>query len=144
MATEALTGGRGRQAFFSTCVHATAEQVLSWYAMRWSMEVMNHDSKQHLDFQEPQSWTRCAVERTAPVAMLLSSLIVLWFARSGHQEWHPRAIAWYTAKSHVSFADMLHTLKQLSLQQQISQLAVQRPGLRKLRSLIENTVLMTT
>ena len=64
-------GGRGREAFYSTCSQATAEQVLTWYAMLWSLEVTNHDSKQHLGFEEPSGWTCSSVERTAPLAMLL-------------------------------------------------------------------------
>ena len=31
-------------------------------------EVSNHDSKQHLGFEEPQGWSRRAVKRTAPLA----------------------------------------------------------------------------
>lgn len=58
VATEAIKGGRGQEAFYSTCWDATAEQVIGWYAMRWSIEVMNHDSKQHLGFEEPQGWSR--------------------------------------------------------------------------------------
>ena len=89
VAAEAVKGGRGQEAFYSTCPDATAEQVIVWYAMRWSIEVTNHDSKQHLGFDEPQGWTRRSVERTAPLAMLLYSLIVLWFAREGHRNWRP-------------------------------------------------------
>ena len=54
VATEAVQGGSGLEAFDSTCSAATAEQVLGGYAMRWSIEVMNHDSKQHPGFEEPQ------------------------------------------------------------------------------------------
>ena len=89
VAVEALHGGRGREAFYSTCHTAKAEEVLTWYAWRWSIEVAFHDSKQHLGFQEPQGWTRHAVERTAPVAMLLYSLIVLLFVREGHRHYRP-------------------------------------------------------
>ena len=39
VAVEPLRGGRTCQAFYSTCTQANAEQVLSWYAMRWSLEV---------------------------------------------------------------------------------------------------------
>ena len=85
--------------------------VLTWYAMRWSIEVAFQSSKTHLGFEEPQGWTRRAVERTAPTAMLLYSLIVLWFAGSGHRHDHPPNRPWYTTKRHASFADMLTTLK---------------------------------
>ena len=85
VAVEALVGGRGRQAFYSTCWQATAIDILSWYAWRWSIEVAFRDSKQSLGFEEPQGWTRRAVERTAPTAMLLYSLIVMWFVHEGHR-----------------------------------------------------------
>ena len=80
VAVEPLTGGRKMQAFYSTCHEATAEQVLTWYARRWSIEQTFHDTKGHLGFEQPQGWTRKAVQRTAPTAMLLYSLVVLWFA----------------------------------------------------------------
>lgn len=144
VATDALRGGRGQQAFYSTCVDATAEQVIGWYAMRWSLEVTNHDSKQHLGFEEPQGWTRRSVERTAPLAMLLYSLIVLWFAREGHRQYRPLTGPWYTSKTAPSFADMLGTLRRLSVRQQVLTLALTGPGSRKLQKLLENTVTLAT
>ena len=142
VATDALRGGRGRAAFYSTCHEATAEQVVAWYAMRWSVEVTFHDSKQHLGFEEPQGWTRRAVERTAPVAMLLYSLIVLWFAREGHRHWQPLDCPWYASKSQPSFADMLATLRRLSIKQKVLSLALRGPGSRKIQQLLENAVTM--
>ena len=65
VASEAVGGGRGREAFYSTRHDATGEQV-TWYAMRWSVEVTFRDSKQHLGVEEPQGWTKPSVERTAP------------------------------------------------------------------------------
>ncbi len=96
---EAVQGGRGQKTFYSTRPEVAAEQVIAWYAMRWSIEVMNHDSKQHLGFEEPQDWPRRAVERTPPMAMLLYSLIMLRFAREGHRSWRPLACPWYTSKA---------------------------------------------
>ncbi len=140
VAAEALKGGRGQEAFYSTCSDATAEQVIGWYAMRWSIEVSNHDSKQHLGFEQPQGWTRRSVERTAPLAMLLYSLIVLWFAREGHRSWRPLACPWYTSKTQPSFADMLGTLRRLSVRQRVLTLALGGPGSRKVLQLLENAV----
>ena len=140
VAAEALHGGRGQEAFYSTCSDATAEQVIAWYAMRWSIEVMNHDSKQHLGFEQPQGWTRRAVERTAPMAMLLYTLIVLWFAREGHRNWRPFIYPWYKSKAEPSFADMLGTLRRLSVRQKVLTLALRGPGSRKIQQLLENAV----
>jgi hypothetical protein len=140
VAAEAVKGGRGQEAFYSTCSNATAEQVIGWYAMRWSIEVSNHDSKQHLGFEQPQGWRRRSAERTAPLAMLLYSLIVLWFAREGHRSWRPLVCPWYTSKTDPSFADMLGTLRRLSVRQQVLTLALGGPGSRKVQQLLENAV----
>lgn len=140
VAVEALKGGRGREAFYSTCWEATAVEVITWYSMRWSIEVTNHDSKQHLGFEEPQGWSRRAVERTAPLAMLTYSLIVLWFAREGHRDWRPLDCPWYTSKKAPSFADMLRTLRCLSVREQVLTLALTGPGSRKVQQLLENTL----
>jgi hypothetical protein len=140
VAVAALRGGRGQEAFYSTRPDATAEQVIGWYAMRWSIEVMNHDSKQHLGFEEPQGWTRRSVERTAPLAMLLYSLIVLWFAREGHRSWRPLVCPWYASKTAPSFADMLGTLRRLGVRKQVLNLALGGPGSRKIQQLLEHAV----
>jgi hypothetical protein len=140
VAVEALQGGRGQEAFYSTCCGSAAEQVIAWFAMRWSIEVTNHDSKQQLGFEEPQGWTRRAVERTAPLAMLLYSLIVLWFAREGHCRWRPLVCPWYQSKTAPSFADMLSTLRRLSVRQRVLTLALTGPGSRKIKQLLENAV----
>jgi hypothetical protein len=140
VAVEAVKGGRGQEAFYSTCHDALPEQVISWYARRWSVEVANHDSKQHLGFEEPQGWSRRAVERTAPLAMLLYSLIVLWFAKEGHRAWRPLDCPWYVSKADPSFADMIATLRRLSVRRHVLSLAARGPGTRKLKHLLEQAV----
>ena len=140
VAVDPLTGGRPRQAFYSTCADASAEEVITWYAMRWSVEVTFHDSKQHLGFEQPQGWSRRAVERTAPLAMLLYSLVVLWFAREGHRSWRPLDCPWYTSKAEPSFADMLATLRRLSVRRHVLSLALQGPGTRKIKQLLEYAI----
>jgi hypothetical protein len=140
VAVEALRGGRGQEAFYSTTEDASAEQVIQWYAWRWSEEVTFHDAKQHLGFQDPQGWTRRAVERTAPVAMLLYSLIVLWFVDNGHREYRPSALPWYRSKARPSFRDMLITLRRASIRQQVLSLGLSGPGSRKVLKALENAV----
>lgn len=137
VAVEPLTGGRRVQAFYSTCHEATPQQVLIWYAMRWSIEMTFQNSKTYLGFEEPQGWTRRAVERTAPTAMLLYSLVALWFARCGHRHYAPAQRPWYRTKRHPSFADMLATLRQESVREQVSSLRLTGRGSRNIvKSLI--------
>ena len=140
VAVEPLSGGRKMQAFYSTCYEATAERVLTWYAWRWSIEETFHDAKGHLGFEQPQGWTRKAVERTAPTAMLLYSLIVLWFAAEGHRHYQAPNRPWYRSKSCASFADMLNTLRCESVREQVSSLGLQGRGSKNVMRTLLNAV----
>jgi hypothetical protein len=130
VAVEPLTGGRKPQAFFSTCPDDTAEAVLTRYAARWSMEVTNHDAKGQLGFEEPQGWTRRAVQRTAPTAMLLYSLVVLWFSGEGHRHYEAPHRPWYPGKTRASFADMLATLRCQSVRGEVLSMGLHGSGTR--------------
>jgi hypothetical protein len=144
VAVEALRGGRGQEVFYSTCHEAAAEMVIAWYARRWSIEVTFHDSKQSLGFEQPQGWSRRSVERTAPMAMLLYSLVVAWFAREGHRHYRPPDCPWYVSKTAPSFSDMLATLRRQSVRHAISAMALRGPGSRQIKQLLENMVALAT
>ena len=138
VAVEPLSSGRKPQAFYSTCKDATAEEVLRRYARRWSIEVAFHDAKGHLGFEQPQGWSRKAVERTAPMAMLLYSLVVLWYARWGHKRLRLPRRPWYRQKSQVSFADMLTTLRRECLRETFLATPVwDRHSIKIVKSLID-------
>ena len=130
VAVEPLSGGRKPQAFFSTCPLDSVEQILTRYAARWSLEVTNHDAKGHLGFEQPQGWTRQAVRRTAPTAMLLYSLVVLWFSREGHRHYRLPTRPWYPGKTNASFADMLATLRCQSVRQEVLSMHLRGSGSR--------------
>ena len=74
------------------------------------------------------------------MAMLLYSLIVLWFAREGHRRYQSLDCPWYTSKTDPSFADMLATLRRESVRQQILSLRLTGPGSRKIKRLLENAI----
>lgn len=140
VAVEALRGGRGQEAFYSTCCQATPQQVLTWYSWRWSIEQTIRDSKQHLGFEEPQGWSRRAVERTAPLAMLHYSLIVHWYASEGHRHASTPLRPWYPQRTRASFADMLLTLRRESVREQIIPLGLSGPGSRKIMQLLDQAL----
>jgi len=117
VAVEPLTSARKIQAFYSTDLSASAQDILRWRARRWAIEVTFHDAKGYLGFEEPQGWTKKAVERTAPMAMLLYSLIILWFAKEGHRHLCFPHRPWYARKSSITFVDMLRTLREQSLKE---------------------------
>lgn len=140
VAVQPLSGGRTAQAFFSTRDHESAQDILTAYAKRWSIEETFHEIKGHLGFEQPQGWTRRAVERTAPIAPLLYSLIVMWFADHGHRHYHPRSLPWYRTKSCASFADMLNTLRVETTRQEISECRLKGHGSRNIRKLLFRAV----
>jgi hypothetical protein len=137
---EPLTGGRPVQAFYSTDIHQSDEQVLAGYARRWSIEEAFQGSKSHLGFEEPQGWSRQAVRRTAPLAMLLYSLTVLWFAREGHSLYKPPCRPWYRHKVRPSFADMLATLRFACLRAAISATPTDKQGRQNPLLLLPDTL----
>lgn len=110
-------GKRPDQMFYCTRLDWQARQILSAYACRWSIEVTFENSKQFLGLEDPANRLPLAVQRTAPVALVLYSLIVVWFQRAG-QAWvcFPDR-PWYKNKVEPSFADMLSTLRRVSWQE---------------------------
>jgi hypothetical protein len=110
------SGRRKDDCFFTTDVSMRPVEILETIARRWPLEVTFRDAKQLLGFEGPQSRTRKAVERTAPLALLLYSLVVLWYAHHGHAFREQGGVKrpWYRKKKTPSFADMLAALRQAS------------------------------
>ncbi|EAU66557.1 transposase [Stigmatella aurantiaca] len=130
----------GRQDTVRLVETVSAEQVLAEYAGRWSIEEAFQGSKSHLGFEEPQGWSRLAVRRTAPLAMLLYSLTVLWFAQHGHRLYTPVARPWYRHKVRPSFADMLATLRLACLKPALSATPASHQGRQNLLVLLPDTL----
>lgn len=143
VAIESLDSRRGRQAFYSTRADASPEQVLGWYAMRWSIEVSFQCAKQQLGFEEPPGWSRRSVERTAPMAMLLYGLIVLWYATKGHHQ-KLKSKPWDPRKTQPSFADMLSALRRASLNNHIYALRIPRRNQQQIIRILQNTAALAT
>lgn len=132
-------GNFEKRCFFSTDLAQGAAWVLRSVAKRWSLEVSFRDCKQELGFEDAQNgWWRHekglrrekwlagptehkeergkrAVERTAPLCLLIYSMVVLWYLRNGRfQEDINRAkerAPWYGQKAGVSFKDMLWSIR---------------------------------
>lgn len=108
------SGKRPLSIFYCSLLDWTAEQILSTYASRWSIEVAFENGKQMLGFEDPANRLPKAVQRTAPMAMLLVSFVTLWFHQEGHRHVTFPNRPWYTKKKEPSFGDMLSTLRRLS------------------------------
>ncbi len=107
-------GSRPTRLFYSTDVNLQAREILSLFSFRWSIEVTHFDCKQYLGLEDAANRTPQAVKRTAPMAMFLYSLTIVWFATEGHADLEFPERPWYGWKSEPSFADMLTTLRRKS------------------------------
>jgi SRSO17 transposase len=118
-----LEGKRPDQMFYCTKLEWTAREILSAYACRWAIECTFEGCKQFLGLEDPANRLPKAVERTAPMAMFIYSLVVVWFHQAGHQLLRFPFRPWYPRKEEPSFADMLTILRQLSYDQKTQQLS---------------------
>jgi hypothetical protein len=118
-------GQRPTQIFYCTNLELAPREILSRFSYRWSIEVTHHDAKQFLGLEDPANRVPLAVERTAPMAMFLYSLTVLWYSQHGHQHLRFPNRPWYRGKSEPSFADMLTTLRRVSWENQFRQVRKQ-------------------
>jgi len=127
-----VEGKRPDQMFYCTLVAWAPKKILSTYAYRWAIEVTFENTKQLLGLEDPANRLPKAVQRTAPMALFLHSLIVLWFDKNG-QEWlsFPRR-PWYPKKAEPSFADMLTALRRLSWLEKLRELVGEDSPLNKL------------
>ncbi len=112
-----LQGKRPDQMFYCTDLDRTAEEILSAYAGRWAIECTFEYCKQFLGLEDPANRLPKAVERTAPMALFIYTIVVVWFHRTGHESLRFPFRPWYSKKEEPSFADMLTTLRRLSYEE---------------------------
>jgi DDE superfamily endonuclease len=125
-----LAGGRPDQMFSCTKLDWDARQILSTYACRWAIECMLENCKQLMGLGEQANRVPKAIERTAPMAFFLSSIVVVWFHRVGHQFLRFPTRPWYRHKQEPSFADMLTTLRRVSYDEKTEPLRPEQSGLK--------------
>jgi DDE superfamily endonuclease len=70
---------------FTTDLRASAAWVITQFAWRWAIEVLFRASKQVLDIEAPQHYSRGAVEKVAPWVWSLQSVIMVWYVSTGRE-----------------------------------------------------------
>jgi hypothetical protein len=100
---------------------------------RWAIECTFEYCKQFLGLEDPANRLPKAVERTAPMALFLFSMVVVWFHQTGHQFVRIPFRPWYPQKEEPSFADMVTTLRRLSYDEKTEGLL---PGPSRLKTWI--------
>ena len=97
------------------------EAVVERLAARWPIEECVRDGKQHGGFERVQGWCKRTVERQAPVALVVQTLVKAWYVRfatgRAAAAARPRgreACGWLREqKAHPSYLDMLATLRRV-------------------------------
>jgi DDE superfamily endonuclease len=117
-------GTRATLALVTTDLHTPAPALVERYAARWEIEQAFADARHVLGAGEARTRTRRAVQRTVPFALLTHTLIVIWYARHGHDRSDVdarRAVQpWYTSKAEPAFEDMLTKLRRTLIAARIS------------------------
>jgi hypothetical protein len=108
--------------FFCTDATVPDTEIVQRYYDRWGVEEAILESKQHMGFESTQGWCSKTVNRQAPLAMVLLTLVKAWYARCAIAEPSllPEAVPWYMHKRHPSFVDMLSALRKVLWQHRIS------------------------
>ena len=105
---------------FAFCTDPTVDdvQIVERFAARWPIEESIHDGKQFGGFEQVQGWCPRTVERQAPFALIVQTLVKAWYLRYGAaaksaQPKGPELCGWLPAKDHPSYLDMLATLRRV-------------------------------
>jgi hypothetical protein len=115
----------GKQAddfFFCTDANVPDEQIVQRYYDRWGVEECILEAKQQMGFETTRGWCSRTVNRQAPLAMVLVTLVKAWYARCAAEEPSllPEGVPWNPAKTRPSFLDMLSALRRVLWQHRIS------------------------
>jgi hypothetical protein len=95
------------QALLCTNLDADPRKVLSWFVMRWQLEVTFQEARRYLGFETQRQWSELAIRRTTPALLGLFSLIALLVDRQMTRAVGVvRQAAWYH-KRDPTFADAL-------------------------------------
>jgi hypothetical protein len=113
------------------------EKAVQRYLDRWGIEESIEDAKQHMSFESLRGWCARTVERQAPMAMILQTLVKVWYVQHAVDvpELQPQKPDWYPQKERPSFADMLAALRRVLWQKRVQEDA-HKTGVTKLHEAI--------
>lgn len=99
----------------TTDLTTTIGQIIERYRARWAIEITFFDAKTTTGVGEARNRVTTAVERTVPFGLYAITIVVLWYAKHGHD---PADITdrrarqpWYTTKTEPSYSDMINALR---------------------------------
>jgi hypothetical protein len=108
----------GKQAddfLFCTNPQTSEVEIIERFAARWPIEESILEGKQQNGFEQVQGWCPKTVERQAPLALIVQTLVKVWYLSYGvrAKSAQPRGTDWLPTKDHPSYLDMLATLRKV-------------------------------
>jgi hypothetical protein len=70
-------GTLASQALLCTDPDLPAAQIVSWFVLRWQLEVIYHEIRARLGVETQRQWSDLAVQVTSPVLLDLFSFVTL-------------------------------------------------------------------
>ena len=102
-----LKGKFKTRALLCTDQSATPDQILTWFVLRWQVDVTFQEVCTHMGVETQRQWSQKAIARTTPILMGLFSWVTLLAHQSQRTGHLPiRQAAWYV-KSQPTFADAI-------------------------------------
>jgi hypothetical protein len=100
-------GSRPAKALFSTDQAQPAEEIISDFMKRWSLEATFEEGRAHLGLETQRQWSDLAIERTTPLLLGLYSLVTLFgYALVPDGQLPLQRATWYR-KQAATFSDIL-------------------------------------
>jgi hypothetical protein len=65
------------------------QQILSWFLLRWRVEVTFQEVRAHLGFETQRQWSDHAIARSSPILLALFSLVTLLTSRLAKRNFIP-------------------------------------------------------
>ena len=127
-------------ALVTTDLDASPAALVTRYAARWGIEQAFADARNVLGAGEARNRVRRAVERTVPFALLVHTLIIIWYARYGHDpadiDDRRAAQPWYRTKTEPAFEDMLIKLRRTMIAARFSPSRPGQPAPEQIRAVL--------
>ena len=95
------------EVFFSTCLEASAVQIVRWFILRWNAEVTFEELRAHLGMETQRQWSDLAIARTTPILFALYSMVILIAQKIIKDGVMPvKSLAWHN-NSESTFSDVI-------------------------------------
>lgn len=99
-------------ALLCTDQQLSAQQIVTYFVRRWSVEVTFQEVRAHLGVETQRQWSDLAIARTTPVLLGIFSIVTLFADHLNKQKrMHLSTAAWYK-KQQPTFSDAIASVRQ--------------------------------